>query len=93
MDDLARADRLQCHVTHNSELADLGTLTELLGLADELVAGDRRNRYNGRHMENPSGFIVETLIAVFQSLVDKGQLRGRGLKLGISNQPQARFPA
>ncbi len=81
--ELARSNRLQSHVTHNSELVDLGTLTvlrmvqsallgagrtEMVRLADELVAADRRYHYNGRHMENPSGFIVETLIAVFQSL-------------------------
>lgn len=81
--ELAEANRRQSYVTHNSELAEIGTLTvlrmvqaallgadrdELQRLADELVATDKRYRYDGRRMEKPSGFIVETLVAVFQSL-------------------------
>jgi ADP-ribosyl-[dinitrogen reductase] hydrolase len=88
---LAEANRRQSHVTHNSELADLGTLTvlrmvqaallgagrhELQQLADELVAADKRYRYDRRRMENPSGFIVETLVAVFQSLFTMDSFEG-----------------
>ena len=84
--ELEEANRLQSHVTHNCELADLGTLAvlrmvqaALLGagrdqlqrLAHELAVADKRYRYDGRRMENPSGFIVETLVAVFQSLFTK----------------------
>jgi ADP-ribosyl-[dinitrogen reductase] hydrolase len=77
------ANRLQSHVTHNNELGDLGTLTvirmvqsallrgnrkELKRLADDLANADKRYDYERRRMENPSGYIVDTLRAVFQSL-------------------------
>ncbi len=76
------ANRIQAHVTHHSSLSDAGTLTvirmvqtALLGgsrdqlreLAAELVATDARYDYRGRRMENPSGYLVETLHAVFQA--------------------------
>ncbi|MEY6432548.1 ADP-ribosyl-[dinitrogen reductase] hydrolase [Thioalkalicoccus limnaeus] len=81
--EVAEANRRQAHVTHHSALADLGTLcvirmvqTALLGgdraalrdLANELVAEDRRYAFDRRRMENPGGYLVETLIAVFQAL-------------------------
>jgi ADP-ribosyl-[dinitrogen reductase] hydrolase len=81
--DLAEVDRLQSHVTHHSALADFGTLAvvhmvqsallhgdreRLKALADGLAWAEPRYRYAGRTMENPGGYIVETLIAVFQSL-------------------------
>jgi ADP-ribosyl-[dinitrogen reductase] hydrolase len=80
---LAEANRRQSHVTHHSTLADEGTLTvirmvqaalvgrsrgELKGLADALAAAERLYRYEGKRVENPSGYIVETLRTVFQSL-------------------------
>jgi ADP-ribosyl-[dinitrogen reductase] hydrolase len=80
---LADANRSQSHVTHNSPLADVGTLfvlrmvqAALLGsgrpalkrLADGLVAQDAPYHYGNRRMENPSGYIVETLRAVLQAL-------------------------
>lgn len=81
--EVAEANRRQAHVTHHSTLADLGTLcvirmvqTALLGgdraalrdLADGLVAEDRRYAFDRRRMESPGGYLVETLIAVFQAL-------------------------
>jgi ADP-ribosyl-[dinitrogen reductase] hydrolase len=78
-----RANRTQAHVTHHNAVSDAGTLTvirmvqtALLGgtrdhlkeLADALVATDERYCYDRRRMENPGGYIVETLRAVFQSL-------------------------
>jgi ADP-ribosyl-[dinitrogen reductase] hydrolase len=80
---VAEASRVQSHVTHHSTLADAGTLTvirmvqtavlgggksDLKALADTLVAEESQYRYDRRRMENPGGFIVETLRAVFQSL-------------------------
>jgi len=80
---VAAANRLQSHVTHNSPLGDLGTLTviemvqtalhggerkDLVGLADRLVAADSRYEYQQGRMEFPTGYIVDTLRAVFQSL-------------------------
>jgi ADP-ribosyl-[dinitrogen reductase] hydrolase len=80
---VAEANRLQSHVTHNNALADLGAFTvvrmvqsatlvgersALKDLADGLVAVERRYLYDNGRVENPSGFIVDTLRAVFQSL-------------------------
>jgi len=80
---VAAANRIQSHTTHNNALGDAGTLTvlrmvqaALLGgnrghlkdLADALVAQEPAYRYDRRRMENPGGFLVETLKAVFQSL-------------------------
>ncbi|MCG6939945.1 MAG: ADP-ribosyl-[dinitrogen reductase] hydrolase [Thiohalocapsa sp.] len=77
------ANRAQAHVTHNNPTSDAGTLcvlrmvqTALLGgdraalaaIADELVAEDRMFDYSRKRSENPSGFIVDTLRTVFQSL-------------------------
>jgi ADP-ribosyl-[dinitrogen reductase] hydrolase len=80
---LADAHRRQAHVTHHSALSDLGTLTVLRmvqsaldgegmdvlrALADALASAEPRYRFDARPMENPGGFIVETLVAVFQAL-------------------------
>jgi ADP-ribosyl-[dinitrogen reductase] hydrolase len=80
---VAEASRAQSHVTHHSPLADAGTITvvrmvqaALLGgtkchlkeLVDALVSEEPQYRYDRRRMENPGGYIVETLRAVFQSL-------------------------
>lgn len=79
-----RANRLQAHITHHNALSDLGTLgvirltqTALLGgslddlcaLADALVEAEPRFAFTGeRRQDNPGGYIVETLRAVFQAL-------------------------
>ena len=80
---LVDASRRQAHVTHNNRLADAGTETvlrmvisalhgadrpELLAHANQLVASYTQYGFERRRMENPSGWIVETLQAVFQSL-------------------------
>jgi len=80
---LAAANRRQSHVTHHNALADRGTLTvirmvqsallgrgrgELKRLADELAGADARYGYEGKRVDNPSGYIVDTLRVVFQSL-------------------------
>ena len=80
---VAEASRCQSHVTHHNRLADLGTLTvirmvqaallnggrgELKRLADDLAAARPQYRHDTRRMENPSGYIVDTLRAVFQAL-------------------------
>jgi ADP-ribosyl-[dinitrogen reductase] hydrolase len=81
--EVAEASRIQSHVTHHSPLADAGSLTvvrmvqaallgggkgHLKGLADALVAQEHQYRYHRRRMEHPSGYLVETLRAVFQAL-------------------------
>jgi ADP-ribosyl-[dinitrogen reductase] hydrolase len=80
---VAEANRIQSHVTHHCRLADAGTLTvirmvqagllgspksELRALAEDLVAAEPKYRFDRRRMENPGGYLVETLRAVFQSL-------------------------
>ncbi len=81
--DVAEANRRQSHVTHHSRLADAGTLcvirmvqaavlgadrADLKHLADELVASERHYAHDRKRIENPGGYIVETLRAVFQAL-------------------------
>ncbi|MET0116869.1 MAG: ADP-ribosyl-[dinitrogen reductase] hydrolase [Sedimenticola sp.] len=82
LDVLAQASRAQSHITHNNQQADAGTETllrmlgaamagvskqSLKGMAQELVEQHTAFRFDRRLVENPSGWIVETLQAVFQS--------------------------
>jgi ADP-ribosyl-[dinitrogen reductase] hydrolase len=77
------ANRLQAHVRHNNPLSDAASLcvirmvqAALLGggrkdlklLADGLVAENSVFAYERKRVENPGGFIAETLRAVFQAL-------------------------
>lgn len=78
-----RSNRIQAHVTHHNSVSDTGTLAairmvqagllggtlvELKELAASLAAADERYRYDRRRVENPGGYLVETLTAVFQAL-------------------------
>ncbi len=80
---IAAAHRAQAYVTHHNLVSDAGTLTviqmvqvglrggtwqELRDLTKALVAADERYAFERRRMENPSGYIVDTLHAVFQAL-------------------------
>ena len=82
-EELTQASRLQSHVTHNSPLADAGTeavlqmlvlafkggkQASLRRLAEDLVDRHKSYRFHERRIENPSGWIVETLKTVFQAL-------------------------
>ena len=84
-EEIAAASRTQSHITHHSRLADAGTLTvirmvhtalrgggkdDLAALAADLVQSYPAYRFDRRRMENPGGYIVETLRAVFQSLLE-----------------------
>ena len=76
----------QSHVTHNNDLSDAATacvvkmihsaldgasMVELLkNYAQPLVQSHPLFKFRGRHLSNPSGFIVHTLQVVFQSLFD-----------------------
>ena len=77
-----QASRHQSHVTHNSPVADIGTelLLQLViaalqgnskeslqGIAQGGVEQHRIYRFDRRRIENPSGWIVETLQAVLQA--------------------------
>jgi len=74
----------QAHVTHNNPLSDEGTLcvagliqAALLGACkleiatriEDFVERCPQFRFHRRRIENPTGYIVETLQAVFQSLM------------------------
>ena len=77
------ANRAQAHVTHNSALSDAACETLILMVQDFLAGKDpvlvERERahklvsdfpvfaYDKRRRENPSGYVVDTLQAVFQS--------------------------
>ena len=78
------ASRAQAHVTHNNEISDaaceclIGMLHDLLAGSDLNIleahhAGELVRRYpvfayDRKRRENPSGYIVDTLQAVFQAL-------------------------
>jgi ADP-ribosyl-[dinitrogen reductase] hydrolase len=77
-----QASREQSHVTHNSTIADVGTelvlqlvisalqgipKASLRSIAEVSVARHRTYRFDQRRVENPSGWIVETLQAVLQA--------------------------
>lgn len=84
--DLVQSSRAQAHITHNNALADAATeavlrmvvsalhgetLAVIREQADRLVARYPQFNFTGRRVENPSGWIVETLQVVFQSLFEK----------------------
>ena len=84
-DTLVVASRTQAHTTHNNPLSDAGTetvlemvvaaikggeKTELKQLAGQLVERHGEYRFDKRRVENPSGYIVETLQAVFQAFFE-----------------------
>jgi ADP-ribosyl-[dinitrogen reductase] hydrolase len=79
---MIQASRIQSHVTHNNPVADAGTETTLRMLVsalkgepksalqqhvDDLVTQHKCYRHDRRKVENPSGWIVETLQVVFQA--------------------------
>ncbi|MCU7939650.1 MAG: ADP-ribosyl-[dinitrogen reductase] hydrolase [gamma proteobacterium symbiont of Bathyaustriella thionipta] len=79
---LKKASKSQSHTTHNNTVADAGTEIILKMLvsafngqdknsleksAHELVKNFPEYRYDKRKIENPSGWIVETLQSVFQA--------------------------
>lgn len=76
------ASRAQAHITHHSDLSDAGTehIIELVQLAleNQSIAELKKNsqlfvknnpqfKFDSRKMNNPSGFILDTLQAVLQS--------------------------
>ncbi len=80
------ACRVQAHLTHNNPLSDAGTETIVLMIQDALRGASRDELIPrrlapllaafplfdpaGKREENPSGFIKDTLRAVFQALLD-----------------------
>lgn len=81
--EIVEASRTQAHTTHHNPLSDAGTecitlmtqaailgepLSELELLAKELVNQHPPFEYRKARRENPSGYIVDTLQAVFQAL-------------------------
>jgi ADP-ribosyl-[dinitrogen reductase] hydrolase len=84
--EIRQAVLAQAHITHNNRLSDAGTLcvvqmihallrgakmSELIhGPVQELIAAHPQFRFRDRRRTNPSGYIVDTLQAVFQALFD-----------------------
>lgn len=81
--DVRAATRAQSHITHNNTLSDAGTQavvemviaalhgsckSSVLGLARQLASEHSLFAFEQKRMQNPSGYIVDTLRAVFQSL-------------------------
>lgn len=85
------ACKAQAHVTHNNPLSDAGIycivdmvqqaltgadiLTLLQGPVQTLITEHPVFRFRTRRQENPSGYIVDTLQAVFQGLFDTDNFR------------------
>lgn len=80
----------QAHVTHHNPLSDAATVClaamvrdalagkdkqALLARADDLVDRHPAFEYRHRLRENPSGYVVETLQAVFQAFADTDNFR------------------
>jgi ADP-ribosyl-[dinitrogen reductase] hydrolase len=84
--EVCAAARIQAHVTHNNRLSDAATELVVLmvqralaggGIADllrgcvrPLLAVHPVFRFRTRRVENPSGYVVETIRAVLQALFD-----------------------
>ena len=89
-DEIVAASRAQAHVTHNNELSDAAceTLVAMLHayFADDPAAAKRHiatlveNRpqyaHDRKRCENPSGYVVDTLHAVFQALAAHNDFEG-----------------
>lgn len=85
-EDVLKAVRTQAHITHNNTLSDMGTyaVTRMVqwamlgrnkkallhGPMRELIAAEPQFQFRSRTVENPSGFIVDTLKVVFQAFID-----------------------
>ncbi len=82
--EVVAASRLQSHVTHHNAQADAGTETiiamilaalrgepkhSLESLAHRLVEREQAYRFDRKRVDNPSGWIIETLQVVFQALI------------------------
>ncbi|MGL4407991.1 MAG: ADP-ribosyl-[dinitrogen reductase] hydrolase [Zoogloea sp.] len=85
---LRTAARVQAHVTHNNSVSDAACEFLVLALRDCLYGTTLRDLYRqriqtftatnpiyqwrGRRLENPGGYVVDTLRAVMQSLMETG---------------------
>jgi ADP-ribosyl-[dinitrogen reductase] hydrolase len=84
--EVRRYSKLQAHITHNNVLSDAGTecitimvqqalagmnKKELLfGPVSELISQYPEFSFQNKRRENPTGYIIETLQAVFQAFFD-----------------------
>ncbi len=83
---IEQAATIQAHITHNNRLSDAACIfivelvhaalsgTDKRELINGLIARFQQNfpefRYRQRRMDNPSGYIVETMVAVLQAFID-----------------------
>lgn len=90
-DEIEIASRTQAHITHNNPLSDAACEAVIHILHGALYGADKRELLHGpiaelkarhpefnfrqRRMENPSGYIVDTMLAVLQSFLDTDNFR------------------
>jgi ADP-ribosyl-[dinitrogen reductase] hydrolase len=88
---ICESNRLQAHITHNNPLSDAACETVIRMIHDAFRGADKNSLLHGpvtmlreqhaqfnfrkRRMENPSGYIVDTMIAVFQAFFDTDTFR------------------
>lgn len=89
--EIREASQLQAHITHNNPLSDAACETVIYLIHEAFRGADKngllhgpvamlRERYTEfnfrkRRMDNPSGYIVDTMIAVFQAFFDTDNFR------------------
>jgi len=89
--EIREASRLQAHITHNNPLSDAACETVIHMIHEAFRGADKNRLLHGpvamlreqhaqfnfrkRKMENPSGYIVDTMIAVFQAFFDTDNFR------------------
>ncbi|HEY0635281.1 MAG TPA: ADP-ribosyl-[dinitrogen reductase] hydrolase, partial [Gammaproteobacteria bacterium] len=89
---IAQAVALQAHLTHNNPLSDAGTLCVVQMIQGALAGASKREllfgpvraliehhpqfEFRQRRADNPSGYIVHTLRAVFQAFFDSDSFEG-----------------
>lgn len=85
--DVVKASRIQAHITHNNPESDAGTECLMFMLRSIFLGADKRTLrdeivhdfvgkypqfdYQKRKMVNPSGYIVDTLLVVFQAFFEQ----------------------
>ncbi|GAB2181903.1 ADP-ribosyl-[dinitrogen reductase] hydrolase [Denitratisoma sp. agr-D3] len=87
-EEMAQACREQAHVTHHNDVSDAACVFLALALKDALLGACLRDvyrhcikpfvtdwpqfSYRRKRVENPSGYVVDTLQCVLQALMDTG---------------------
>jgi ADP-ribosyl-[dinitrogen reductase] hydrolase len=89
--EIEQASATQAHITHNNPLSDAACVCVIDMVHGALYGADKRELISGpiadlverfpeftyrpRRMENPTGYIVDTMIAVLQAFIDTDSFR------------------